>query len=105
MTRLLWVLSLAACQPERMPSDMASLSGGDRASGERLYNAMCASCHGGRGEGTPAGSDMSTVPGMSNQELWDVIVYGTDGMPAYPELTDRDVADLIAWMNELAGKL
>ena len=106
MTRMLWVVLLCmACQDTRAPGNEQALSSGNKAAGEQLYVAMCASCHGERGEGTPAGSALYMVPEMSNGELWDVIIYGTDGMPAYPQLSDIDVADLIAWMDELAGKL
>jgi len=39
------------------------------------------------------------IANMTDDKIWAVIVYGADGMPAYPDLTNEDIGDLIAFMR------
>lgn len=97
----------------------------DVAAGEALYRAACEACHGEEGKGDgPAAADMYLVPrdfGLgefkfdtdadgtwgSDIDLANVIrngaapYGGSPLMPPYPNLPDRDVANLIAFIRSL----
>jgi len=80
--------------------DTAALASGDPEVGAAIYAFECASCHGVNGEGSAAGTPLvGEVATMTDDKIWWVIAYGADGMPSYPELTDDDVGDLIAFMR------
>jgi mono/diheme cytochrome c family protein len=86
--------------PYDMGYDTAALAGGDPASGQAIYDQSCASCHGYSGEGSAAGSTLAgNIDTLSDSRIWSVIVYGTDGMPAYPDLSDQEIGDVIAYMR------
>ena len=97
---LLTLAALAAgCAPQEAAVDDAALANADPISGEALYMDLCASCHGADGMGTASGSSLLGISESNDQALWDVIFFGEDGMPAYSDLSDQEIADLIAWMR------
>ncbi len=78
-----------------------------------LYRSRCVVCHGENGEGKigPSLANQSVLPVVSNEFLHDTIVRGRPGtaMPAWRQLSTRDVADLIAllrsWQTEPTKEL
>ena len=90
---------VSGCAPQEATVDDAALANADPISGESIYIDLCATCHGADGMGTPSGSSLLGISSSTDQELWDVIFFGTDGMPAYSDLSDQEIADLIAWMR------
>jgi mono/diheme cytochrome c family protein len=72
-----------------------SLSGDD-AAGETIYADNCAICHAADGSG---GSGPSLNGEELDAELVNVILNGEDSMPSFDELSDQEIADLIAWLD------
>jgi cytochrome c oxidase cbb3-type subunit III len=84
-------------------------SPGDAAQGVAVYEKFCASCHGPGGAGGPkAGSIVngSFLALVSDQSLRTTVIAGRpdlgqpdwrNDLPGQP-LTDRDVADVVAWL-------
>ncbi len=73
---------------ERSPSD--------RALGERLYRADCATCHGERGEGTALGSPLTSADSRlrgRRDAVYRALMQGTPGT-AMPRYTGYDVSSL-----------
>ena len=93
----LCLASLVAC---RGPNDVSAASG-DVSSGERLYSANCASCHG----GDALGGSAPALAGISDSNgVIDMILYGGEGMPGFADtLSDADVSDILAWLGSLSG--
>jgi mono/diheme cytochrome c family protein len=106
------------------PAPEAQAAAWDRARGESVYSANCASCHQGNGQGIPgafpplAGGHAPDllVPDGGRTYLIDVLLYGLQGqievegqsyngvMPAWAYLSDDDLAAVInhvlhAWDN------
>lgn len=70
---------------------------GDEANGEVLYDANCAACHGASAEG-------ASGPAIFNEEaenFVEAIQNGEGSMPAFPDLSDQDIADIIAFVGTL----
>jgi len=92
--------AVVGCAPQGAEYDTAALASGDPDAGAELYAFECASCHGVSGEGSAAGTPLAgELQSMTDDKIWWVVVYGADGMPSYPELTDEDIGDLIAFMR------
>jgi len=90
----LWVV-LAACNDASGGSrvdDILALEG-DPAVGYEVYDAECAVCHGVDGEG---GSGPSLAGEDEEREIVEVILTGEDEMPAFDDLADQDIADLLS---------
>jgi mono/diheme cytochrome c family protein len=88
----------------------AGLRAQDVASGEKVYKAKCASCHGPDGKGeTAAGKatkarDICTaeVKAASDAAWTEIIAKGKNKMPAYDKkISDAEVKDVIAYMRSL----
>jgi mono/diheme cytochrome c family protein len=82
----------------------------DKANGEKVYKAKCASCHGPDGKGETAAGKVTKARDICSAEVkketdaaWtDIIVKGKDKMPSYDKkITDADVKDVIAYMRSL----
>ncbi|MFN7143853.1 MAG: c-type cytochrome [Myxococcota bacterium] len=73
---------------------------GDATAGADLYAANCAACHGANGEGG-TGPAMSEVATKSDAEIEGYIVNGSDdgAMPPFPNLTEQEIADIIAYIR------
>lgn len=76
---------------------------GTAAAGQSVYATNCQSCHLADGSGSigPALSGpQGRVVALSDAQLIDVILSGTNGMPPYSGLSDQQLADLLAYMLE-----
>lgn len=63
-----------------------------------LYIAECSQCHGNVGQGTALGPDLAIVTsGMTSETLVEVILDGTDAMPAI-ELTEDEAAEVATFV-------
>lgn len=72
--------------------------------GRQVYVRLCAGCHGSNGNGGELGPDISTrVPARTDEELSTVVHQGLPaaGMPAFANLTDAEVRDLIRFLRTL----
>ncbi len=98
----------------------AGNAAGDPVSGQKVFTAFCASCHGADGAGMksaasggnlPTGSivDPTYLALISNQGLRSIIVAGRpdDGMPNWYShqtgagsgpMTDQEISDVVAWL-------
>lgn len=87
----------------------------DPAAGKALYAASCTACHGGAGNGKgPAAIALKPKPtdftnaawwtGKTDAELATAIRAGRPGtsMTPFTELTDAEVADLVAYLRTFA---
>ena len=89
-------LAISACGSDRSGA-IADLTG-DTTSGEALYGANCASCHGGDRAGTNAGPDIRGE--TEGGETINVILNGEDTMPAFAgTLSDQEIADILAFLQ------
>jgi len=82
----------------------------DKANGEKVYKAKCASCHGPDGKGETAAGKVTKARDICTAEVkketdavWtDIIVKGKNKMPSYDKkITDAEVKDVIAYMRSL----
>jgi mono/diheme cytochrome c family protein len=82
----------------------------DKANGEKVYKAKCASCHGPDGKGETAAGKVTKARDICSDEVkketeaaWtDIIVKGKNKMPSYDKkITDGEVKDVIAYMRSL----
>ncbi len=88
----------------------ASLRAQDKANGEKVFKAKCASCHGPDGKGDTAAGKATKSRDICSDEVkaesdaaWtDIISKGKNKMPAYAgKISDGDVKDVIAYMRSL----
>lgn len=86
------LLSLVACNGK--DGDTGSLTG-DVTRGEAVFE-VCAVCHGADGTGGSGPSLVEEVPDQTDAELEDIILNGYGDMAAQ-DLTDQEVADVIAY--------
>ena len=71
---------------------------GDLARGQRLFVGRCAVCHGSMGEGTDAGVALAThFAEHQVEELALILIDGTELMPPQPQLSNQELADVIAY--------
>jgi mono/diheme cytochrome c family protein len=82
----------------------------DKANGEKVYKAKCASCHGPDGKGETAAGKATKARDICSEEVknesdaaWtDIIVKGKNKMPSYDKkVTDAERTDVIAYMRGL----
>jgi mono/diheme cytochrome c family protein len=79
----------------------------DPVAGQAVFTAQgCPECHGANGKMTPPGGDEPfTAPAVQAQtdtQLQNVIKSGKGSMPAYPNLTAKQLADVVAYIRQLA---
>ena len=88
----------------------AGLRAQDVASGEKVYKAKCASCHGPDGKGETAAGKATKARDLCSADVknetdaaWtDIITKGKNKMPSYDKkITDAEVKDVIAYMRSL----
>jgi mono/diheme cytochrome c family protein len=85
---------------------------------ERLYLALCASCHGQDGRGSwrarlflidPGDlTDRTRMRAHTDRYLFDIIKHGGSpigrpGMPGFAHIPDADIEALVRYMRELSG--
>ncbi|HGY09845.1 MAG TPA: c-type cytochrome [Oceanithermus profundus] len=77
---------------------------GDAAAGKDVFAAQCAICHGANAEGG-AGPALAGAPIVENAAQFDKIVKeGTGGgMPPFAQLSDKEIADVRAYLSSLGG--
>ncbi len=107
--RCLSILAFAA-----MAATASAAPAGDAAAGKAVYTKKCASCHGEKGEGKEAIAKMmkvemkhlgsKEVQAKSDDELKKDTTQGFGKMKGVQGLSEKDVADLIAYMRSLAQK-
>lgn len=82
----------------------------DVASGEKVYKAKCASCHGPDGKGETAAGKATKARDLCSADVkkgtdaeWtEIIAKGKNKMPSYDKkITDAEVKDVIAYMRSL----
>jgi mono/diheme cytochrome c family protein len=113
-TRLLALASVAGCGVSSVESigdrvDRILLLTGDVSAGHAIYGENCQECHGASG----LGEDDPTHPGIGENltevvehpdeipEYVQVILLGEEDMPPFEDLlTDQDVADVLAWLQD-----
>ena len=78
--------------------DHFDLPTGDAEVGEPLFTQSCSGCHGADGTGGYGGPDLL---GQTTDHIADYIWNGKGNMPAFPDYTDQDVADIIAHIRVL----
>ena len=99
---VLAAMSLAGCGDKG--DDTAADLTGDPVAGETVFSSTCAACHGADGSGGSGPSMTDEVPDQTEDEMKDIILNGYDAMPAQ-SLTDQEVADVIAYLDETFGPL
>lgn len=75
---------------------------GDAQAGAVTWQDECGLCHGQEAQGTPRGSPLVGIfERLTVDQVLDTVRFGIDTMPAYgTALTDQDLADLLAWMEQ-----
>ena len=103
---LLYALGLVA-------ASLLSLPGLAQDSGEKVYKAKCAMCHGPDGAGaTPAGKATKArdfcsdeVKKETDDEWTQIILKGKNKMPGYDKkISDAEVKDVVAYIRTLCKK-
>lgn len=74
-----------------------NLPDGDEVAGEILFDGKCAACHGASAEGASAPSILE----QPDAHFVSAVQEGIGNMPAFPDLTDQDIADIIAFVRTL----
>jgi quinoprotein glucose dehydrogenase len=79
----------------------------DPVAGQALFTANgCGGCHGVNGKMVPPGGTepftAAAVQARTDPELSNSIKRGKGAMPPYGNLTDKQVADLVAYVRQLA---
>src|SRR2546421_8000622 len=72
--------------------------------GRQAFGGRCAGCHGTNGNGGELGPAItSRVPARTDDEMMGVIRQGlpTAGMPAFPNLSDTELRDLVGFLRTL----
>ncbi len=87
---------------------------GDAAAGKEVFSKKCASCHGAGGEGKDAIAKMmkvemrplgsKEVQARSDADLAKIFKEGVGKMKPASGLTDKDPADIVAFLRTLAKK-
>ncbi len=90
------LLTLAACANSARVDAILALAG-DATNGAVVYADNCAGCHGEDGTG---GTERGIL-GEGDAETAQIVLNGEESMPSFAdELTDQDVADVLAWLAE-----
>ncbi len=98
------IVKEAAAAPAAEGAAHEGGAAGDAAAGKDLFAAQCASCHGANAEGG-FGPALAGAPIVENADQFASIVKnGTGGgMPPFAQLSDQEIADLLAYLGSLGG--
>jgi mono/diheme cytochrome c family protein len=89
--------ALAAVEPK----PEARFDGGNHTRGAEIYRQMCRTCHGAQGQGG-LGTALADRPLLYRPTSFaEQVRTGRGKMPAYPQLTDADIAALLAYLRPL----
>jgi cytochrome c oxidase subunit 2 len=99
-------LFAVACGPSIPRGEQVALLTGVAATGQAVYTANCASCHGADGKGTPKSSNVDItdhVKDHTEAEFLGFIINGVKGtdMASHASLSDQQLADLYAYIKSL----
>ena len=107
-----WVIAVAFIMTVAMTGVVAAA--GDAAAGKEVFSKKCASCHGAAGEGKDAIAKMmkvemrhlgsKEVQARPDAELAKISKDGVGKMKPTAGLTDKDPADMVAYLRTLAKK-
>ena len=114
------IVLLSSCDAKSGEIPQGSLADGDAGQGSTLYKQHCSGCHGesGRGDG-PGAKNINPKPidhtnkqymsALSDQHLFAVVRrggkdVGRPAMPPFPNLSDDEIKDLIAYMRSISVK-
>lgn len=90
-------------EPTTVSTEPAVEPTGDPVEGQALFSGRCAACHGADGDGTTIApsplNDYEFLDSRTDEELADAILMGKDKMPAFPNFTDTEVMDLVAFLR------
>jgi cytochrome c551 len=111
------VLALGACDDDEDDGGGSGTDGGDRtaailgldgnaSAGQSVFaNNLCSNaiCHGTDGTNGDAPSLAEQVAAGSDQQLVTSLLNGKGDMPTQGALSDQELADVLAWLNETFG--
>ena len=109
---LLLTFVSVACDSGEEPAnprvDAVTKLTGDVTAGQMVFSQLCgtAACHGpdGNTPGTPQTVKFSDrIPEMDDRGIADTVLSGLRTMPAQSQLTDQQVADVVAYVLETFG--
>ena len=72
---------------------------GDVAAGATLYAGNCATCHAADGTGGSGPDLVAAQP--SSDKVVSLVLYGEDAMPSFADLSDQEIADIVAFVEAL----
>lgn len=74
----------------------------DAAAGAKLYAANCAACHGPERAGVPGTFPALTDVGkrLDDKQIGDKIKQGGGLMPPFGQLSEKDIADIAAFLKQ-----
>src|SRR5262245_36588770 len=95
---------LAACGDGSGDDSSGAALVGDPVNGEKVFQSTCAQvqCHGPDGSGAKSSAaDLhDQVPGKTDDEIASIITNGFASMPPQGQLSDQDIADVIAYLRQ-----
>jgi mono/diheme cytochrome c family protein len=88
------LLGITGCAPHDPRADAIAAIKGEPAAGEALYREACARCHGDTAAKLAPGLDWYGLVGSIS-----LVIDGGWKMPAFPKYSDREIADLFAYIG------
>jgi mono/diheme cytochrome c family protein len=74
------------------------------AEGTLIFANHCTSCHGAQGEGSLSAPALKErIPNINETQLVDTLLTGKDNMPSWSHFSDRELADLRAFLVDQFG--
>jgi mono/diheme cytochrome c family protein len=117
---ILLLFFLTGCDAKSDAIPKGSLTDGNSARGKVLYQQHCSGCHGESGQGDgPGAKNINPKPidhtnrqymaSLDDRHLFTVVRrggkdIGRPAMPPFPNLSDTEIKDLIAYMRSISSK-
>lgn len=104
---ILFTLFSAACDGGKQVDDILALEG-DAENGALVWADNCAACHAADGTGGQGPDLVSLLVNNGAEEehpdFTEMILGGEGDMPSFADtLTDQEIADILAWLDEQAA--